>query len=82
MFNWSRSFLSQYSRQSAQTQGGAIELLYGIQETGNNHWKDFFDDGKVKLSSDSSQNGERLDEERNGSALWPAIWKIIDNLFD
>ena len=32
-----------------------MELLKGIQETRNDHSKDLYNDGKIKLCSDSGQ---------------------------
>ena len=47
-----------------------VQLSSGIQEAGNDNLEDLHDDGKMKLSSDSSQHGEEERvQERSGSAL-------------
>ena len=68
----SRSSAGADTSQCLQTTCGSLQLLISIQDTGNAN------NGKIKLSSNSTQYEE--DQEQNGSAFWPKVWKTSNNL--
>ena len=57
-----------------------MQLSCGIQETKNDHFKDFHKDGKIKLSNNSDQYEKGQDQEWNRNALQPAKEKTSVNL--
>ena len=78
---WSRSAESRRSvgpdtSQSSETTGGCVQLSNNIQETGNDHSEDLYDDGKMKLSGDSGHQEEGWKHEQNRSSQWPAMGNI------
>ena len=58
--------------------GEPMQLLSGIQGTGNDHLEDLQDE-KAKLSSDSSQWRKRARLRMKLSALWPVMWETSEN---
>ena len=70
----SRSSTKPDMSQGSQTTGEPMQLLSGIQETGNVQWR------QDEIVKQSDQYGEGREQEWNGSVLWSMMWKILDGM--